>query len=87
MESTSEEPWDLERRLEEWLGEDIGLLGQHLLIIGRQVPTDYGGFIDLLCLDENGDLVTVELKRVKTRREVTAQVLDYASWVADLAAE
>ncbi len=74
----------LEERLEEWLENDISVLDPNLLVIGRQVPTDYDGTIDLLCLDSTGDTVVVELKRGKTPREVTAQVLDYASWVNDL---
>jgi len=41
----------------------------------------------LLCLDYKGDVVIVELKRDKTSREITAQVLDYASWVDDLSNE
>lgn len=75
---------DLEVRLEKWLEQDISLLSSDLLVIGRQVDTDFGGFIDILCLDYNGDVVIVELKRDKTPREVTAQALDYASWVSDL---
>jgi hypothetical protein len=43
--------------------------------------------IDLLCLDSQGDVAIVELKRDKTSREVTAQTLDYASWVKDLSNE
>ena len=49
--------------------------------------TDFGGTIDLLCLDSAGDTVVVELKKGKTPREVTAQALDYASWVKDLSSE
>jgi hypothetical protein len=75
---------DLEQRIEEWTAEDISILSNDLLVIGRQVPTDFGGFLDLLCLNANGDTVIVELKRHKTPREVTAQVLDYASWINDL---
>ena len=75
---------DLEARLEKWLEQDISILSSDLLVIGRQVDTDFGGFIDLLCLDYNGDVVIVELKRDKTPREVTAQALDYASWVVAL---
>jgi len=75
---------DLEERLENWLGQDISLISTDLLVIGRQVETDFGGIIDLLCIDYNGDIVIVELKRDKTPREVTAQILDYASWVKDL---
>jgi hypothetical protein len=44
-------------------------------------------FIDLLCIDSSGSLVIVELKRDRTPREVTAQALNYASWVKDLDAE
>lgn len=80
-------PLDLESRLEVWLERDISVLSDDLLVIGRQVPTDYGGFIDLLCLDRGGDVVVVELKRDKTPRDVTAQALDYASWVRDLSNE
>ncbi len=43
--------------------------------------------IDLLCVDAAGDLVVVELKRDKTPREITAQALDYGSWVVDLSNE
>lgn len=76
---------DLESRLEDWLCHDITMLDPSLLIIGRQVVTDFGGRIDLLCLDQEGDTVVVELKRDKTPREIVAQALDYASWVTDLA--
>ena len=77
---------DLEARLETWLEKDISLI-KDLLIIGRQVGTDYGGVIDLLGLDFNGDVVILELKRDKTPREVVAQTLDYASWVKELSYE
>jgi len=75
---------DLEERLEKWLAEDISVLSPNLLVIGRQVKTEYGGIIDLLCINPSGDIVIVELKRDKTPREITAQVLDYASWVREL---
>ena len=74
----------LEERLEDWLASDISILDPDLLVIGRQVKTDYGHFIDLLCIDSHGDLVIVELKRGKTQREVAAQALDYASWAKEL---
>jgi hypothetical protein len=75
---------DLEARLQEWLARDISDLDPELLVIGRKVETDFGGYIDLLCIDAAGDLVVIELKRDRTPREITAQVLDYGSWVADL---
>lgn len=78
---------DLESRLESWLERDIGILDPELLVIGRQVATDFGGCIDLLCIDRDGDLAVVELKRDKTPREITAQVLDYGSWIQELSSE
>jgi len=75
---------NLEARLEDWLERDISILQPGLMVIGRQVETDFGGLIDLLCFDQAGDLVVIELKRDKTPREITAQVLDYGSWVKDL---
>jgi hypothetical protein len=78
---------NLEARLEKWLARDVSILADDLLVIGQQVETAFGGFIDLLCIDRAGDLVIVELKRDKTPREITAQALDYASWVANLSRE
>jgi hypothetical protein len=80
-------PLNLESRLQEWLARDISVLDPTLLVIGREVETDFGGYIDVLCIDVAGDLVIVELKRDKTPREITAQALDYASWVASLSNE
>src|SRR6266700_4836258 len=75
---------DLEVRLEKWTAADVSVLDPQLMVVGRQVETDAGGIIDLLCMKEGGDLVVVELKRDKTPREITAQVLEYAAWVKDL---
>lgn len=75
---------DMESRIECWLERDISILSDDLLVIGRQVVTDFGGAVDLLCLDRNGNLVLIELKRDRTPREVTAQILDYAAWAKDL---
>jgi hypothetical protein len=77
----------LESRLEELLETDPSILGLPVLIIGRQVPTAYGKFIDLLGIDAEGVLHVLELKRDRTPREVMAQVLDYGSWVQDLTNE
>jgi hypothetical protein len=75
---------NLEQRLESWIEKDISMISDDLLIIGRQKETDFGGKIDLLCVDRNGDLAIVELKRAKTPRDITAQTLDYASWANNL---
>ncbi|GAB3119015.1 hypothetical protein GCM10027160_32230 [Streptomyces calidiresistens] len=76
-----------EERLEELIETDPGILGSPLLLIGRQVPTDHGKFIDLLGMDAEGGLHVLELKRDRTPRDVVAQALDYGSWVQDLTNE
>ena len=81
MESAS---LNLEKRLETWLEKDISLIGIDVLIIGRQVQTSYGGFIDLLAIDSEGKVVIIELKRSKTPRDIVAQCLDYGAWVYEL---
>ncbi|HOG47738.1 MAG TPA: endonuclease NucS [Anaerolineae bacterium] len=68
--------------LEAWLDNNPGKIIEDggLLIIGRQVTTNLGGFIDLLAVDRQGDLVVIELKRDRTPRDTLAQVLEYASF-------
>ena len=78
---------DLEKRIETWLIKDIDILSPDLLVIGQQVVTAYNKFIDILCMDRSGNLVVVELKRDLAPRDVTAQALDYGSWVKDLGEE
>lgn len=75
---------DSELKLEEILSKDISILSPDLMLIGRQVPTAYGKYIDLLAMDGEGNLSVIELKRHKTSREVVAQALDYASWAQGL---
>ena len=73
-----------ESMIENWVENDPGLLGLDAMIIGRQVPTDHGKFIDLLAMDAKGELIIIELKKDRTPRDIVAQVLDYASWVRTL---
>lgn len=76
-----------EETLESFLERDPTLLGETLLIIGRQARTPYGKFIDLVAIDIDGNMHVLELKRDRTPREVVAQVLDYATWVTTLTHE
>lgn len=73
-----------EEIIEGWVASDPGLVGIDAMIIGRQVPTEHGKFIDLLAMDASGGLIIIELKKDRTPREIVAQVLDYASWVRTL---
>ncbi len=75
-----------ENMIQDWIAQQPDLLGLDLLIIGREVMTTHGGRIDLLGIDDEGNLAILELKRDRTPRDIIAQVLDYASWVAKLSA-
>jgi hypothetical protein len=77
-------PLDFERRLEDMIVNDPSLIGLAVMVLGRQVPTGYGGFVDVLGVDLEGRVHVIELKRDRTPREVVAQVLDYGSWAQDL---
>lgn len=82
-------PFEFDHRevdLEDWLEENPeGIVEDgKLLMIGRQVPTNLGGFIDLLAMDRQGDLAVIELKRNRTPRHALAQALEYASFVETL---
>lgn len=74
----------LESRLEDMIVADPSLTGLDILVIGRQVATDYGGFIDVLGVNADARIHLLELKRDRTPRDVVAQTLDYASWVQTL---
>lgn len=73
-----------ETRLEDILERDIGIASPNWMVVGRQVPTSHGKFIDLLAMDRDGRLIVLELKKDRTPRDVVAQVLDYGSWVRTL---
>lgn len=77
-----------EQHLEDVIDAQIEILGLgRLFQIGRQVITDFGKRIDLLAIDDQGDLHVIELKRDRTPREVVAQTLEYGFWVQGLSFE
>lgn len=73
-----------ESRLEDLVVRDPSLVGLEVLVLGRQVQTDHGGFVDVLAVDMDGAVHVLELKRDRTPRDVIAQALDYGSWVDGL---
>lgn len=75
---------DEESRLQDILATRLEILDPDLMVIGREVRTSWGSRIDILALNSAGDTVVIELKRDKTPREVTAQVLEYGGWVKEL---
>ena len=67
--------------LEQWIVSTSEVLGEDVLLIGRQVQTRSGP-LDLLAVDRAGNTVIIELKRGLVAREVLAQAIDYASDIA-----
>lgn len=76
-----------EEKLEDILQNNIEILNENWLIIGRQVRTKFNKSVDLLALDNVGSLIIIELKKKKTPRETVAQGLDYASWVKTITSD
>ena len=77
---------ETEHALEELLLVNSSLLESNLEIVGRQTPVG-GGYLDLLGVDGDGRLVVFELKRGTLTRDAVAQVIDYVSYLDDLAEE
>ena len=69
--------------IQEWVAANPGILGDGLLIIGKE----FSGFdrtnerLDLLAVDSNGRLVIVELKRDDTGADAHWQAIKYASYL------
>lgn len=70
------------RDIQEWIAANPGILGDDLLIIGKE----FSGFdltnerLDLLAVDEDGKLVIIELKRDDTGADAHWQAIKYASY-------
>jgi hypothetical protein len=70
----------LESELETIIVKHPSLLGESLLIIGRQVNTLTNGRVDLLAINVLGILYVIELKRGPAGDTAVAQVYDYLRW-------
>lgn len=72
-----------EKDLHDYLEKYPESIQDDIFIIGREVYTIDGKRIDLLGIDKSGFAVIIELKKDKTPREVIAQIIQYAEWVAN----
>jgi hypothetical protein len=73
----------LEEHLEDWIEADPTILGEPLLIFGRQVIIpDTKDRLDLLAVDPHGSIAVIELKRGHLKDPVDMQSLRYASYVS-----
>lgn len=75
--------------LQEWLADNPAALGEELLIIQKEFAgfSDTKERLDLLALDKQGNLVIIENKLDDSGRDVTWQVLKYASYCSSLTKE
>ena len=75
--------------LQEWLAGNPEALGEDLLIIQKEFAgfQDTNERLDLLALDKHGNLVVIENKLDDSGRDVTWQVLKYASYCSSLTKE
>lgn len=82
-DTTFEKESLLEENLENWIEANPSVLGERLLIIGRQVEIpDVKDTLDLLALDTKGNAVIIELKRGQLKDLVEMQSLKYASYIS-----
>ena len=77
------------RDIQEWVADNPGILGEDLLIIGKE----FSGFdrtnerLDLLAVDGDGKLVVIELKRDDSGADAHWQAIKYASYLSRVDAE
>lgn len=72
--------------LQEWLANNPEAFGEELLIIQKEFSgfTETKERLDLLALDKQGNIVVIENKLDDSGRDVTWQVLKYASYCSTL---
>lgn len=72
--------------LQEWIANNPSSLGEELLIIQKEFSgfNDTNERLDLLALDKLGNLVIIENKLDDSGKDVTWQVIKYASYCASL---
>ncbi|RYE59528.1 MAG: DUF4268 domain-containing protein [Sphingobacteriales bacterium] len=77
------------QHLQEWIANKPEALGEELLIIQKEFNgfNDTNERLDLLALDKEGNLVIIENKLDDTGKDVTWQVLKYASYCSTLSKE
>jgi Endonuclease NucS len=73
--------------IQEWIEKTPDILGEDLLVLGKEVTLPSGKRLDLLCIDRQGGLVIVELKRDDSGSSVEWQAIKYASYCSKLLPE
>ena len=72
--------------LQEWIANNPESLGEEILIIQKEFDgfNDTNERLDLLGVDKQGNIIVIENKLDDTGRDVTWQVLKYASYCSTL---
>jgi hypothetical protein len=70
--------------IQEWIEKTPDILGEELLVIGKEVTLASGKRLDLLCVDRQGHIAVVELKRDDSGSSVEWQAIKYASYCSKL---
>ena len=66
--------------IQEWIEGTPEILGEELLIIGKELILPSGKRLDLLAVNKQGALVVIELKRDDSGSDVEWQAIKYASY-------
>lgn len=69
--------------IQEWIEKMPSILGEELLVIGKEVILSSGKRLDLLCIDKQSSLVIIELKRDDSGSAVEWQAIKYASYCSN----
>ena len=74
------------KHLQEWIAKDSTCLGEELLIIQKEFNgfNDTNERLDLLALDKIGNIVVIENKLDDSGKDVTWQIIKYASYCSSL---
>ena len=80
-------PYAYEEEIEDLLEKNIEILERDAFIIGRQVETGYGKWIDLVAMDKDANIIIIELKKATTDHYVMSQIFEYWPWVEKLKQE
>ena len=76
----------LERHFENWIVNDVTLIGEGYTLVGRQVKID-DGRLDLLAIDSRDRWLVIEIKPGRLDSRALGQALYYASSLARLDAD
>ena len=78
-------PVSEEKELEDYIESNPEIIEKDMMILKRQQPTDGGKFVDLLGLDNDGNVVVIEIKKESNdARKVITQTIEYGILAEDL---